>query len=223
MPHKRKDLKIEGLNLWYLVGLIATDGSLSSDGRHINITSKNYKFLQGIKKLIGIGNKIGIKYGGKKQKAFQINFANRNFYDLLLSIGLMPKKSLTLEQVKIPEIYFFEFLRGVIDGDGGIQRWIHRTNKREQWNLRINSGSIKFLEWLQNKIERVIGAKGRLYTEGQAQFRLKYGKMAAREIAKRCYYKNAPCLKRKAKLAQECVNSYRGWKSSKTIFNESKT
>ncbi len=80
MPHKRKDLKITGSNLWYLVGLITSDGCLSSDGRHIDITSSNYEFLQRIKSLIGIGNKIGTKSGGKKQKAFRIQMANRYFY-----------------------------------------------------------------------------------------------------------------------------------------------
>ncbi len=62
MPNIRKELKIEGSNLWYLVGLITTDGCLSSDGRHIDITSKDYAFLQEIKDCLGIGNKIGSKY-----------------------------------------------------------------------------------------------------------------------------------------------------------------
>ena len=35
--------------LWYLVGLITADGFLSKDGRHIDITAKDYKFLKKIK------------------------------------------------------------------------------------------------------------------------------------------------------------------------------
>ena len=62
MPNKRKELKIEGRNLWYLVGLIATDGCLSSDGRHIDITSKDYIFLDEIKREVGITNSIGINF-----------------------------------------------------------------------------------------------------------------------------------------------------------------
>ena len=200
-----------------MVGLITTDGCLSSDGRHIDITSKDYKFLQEIKSSLGIGNTIGNKYNNKKQKFFHIQFANRNFYDFLLSTGLMPKKSLVLKQVKVPGIYFFDFLRGLIDGDGGIQRWIHHTNKREQWNLRIASGSIKFLEWLQNKIEMLIGVKRRLYTEGQNCFRLKYGKIAARIIAQKCYYEGCLGLQRKIILARNCIDSYRRWNKSRTV------
>ena len=218
MPNKRKDLKIVGPNLWYLVGLITSDGCLSSDGRHIDITSKNREFIDKIRKAFGISNKIGTKYNSIKQKAFHIQFANRNFYDFLLSIGLMSNKSLNLEYVKVPEVCFYDFLRGVIDGDGGIQRWVHHTNGREQWNLRVSSGSRKFLAWLQYKIEQNIGVRGRLYSESITQARLKYGKMAAREIIKKCYYAGCLGLDRKITLAKECFDSYRGWNKSKTVY-----
>ena len=219
MPNKRKELKIEGANLWYLVGLITTDGCLSSDGRHIDITSKDYEFLQGIKNLIGIENKIGIKYGSKKQKAFRIQIANRNFYDFLLSIGLTQNKSLTLKEINVPNKYFVDFLRGVIDGDGCIRRWIHPSNKREQWSLRIYSGSGAFIKWLKNTIEAFLKIKGKLYRETDTKRILKYGKMAAREIAQKCYYKDCFGLSRKIKLAEECLGSYRGWDRSKTVLN----
>ena len=217
MARKRKNLKIKEEIFWYLAGLITSDGNLSSDGRHIDITSTNYEFLQEIKNLIGIKNKIGIKYGGKKQKSFRIQIANKNFYTKLLTIGLTPNKSLTLRDIAVQDIYFYDFLRGVIDGDGGIQRWIHNTNKMEQWNLRIASGSRKFLEWLQSIVENNIGAKGKLHTEGQNQFRLKYGKMAAQVIVQKCYYPRCFGLQRKMTLAKNCLTSYKGWDRSKTV------
>lgn len=40
MANRRKELNIEGANLWYLVGLITSDGCLSKDGRHVDITAK---------------------------------------------------------------------------------------------------------------------------------------------------------------------------------------
>lgn len=88
MPHKRKDLNIKGANLWYFVGLIVTDGCLSPDGRHIDVTSKEHPFLQKIKDTLCLNNRIGIKYNGRGQKSFHIQIANRNFYDFLLSIGI---------------------------------------------------------------------------------------------------------------------------------------
>jgi hypothetical protein len=219
MPHKRKDLKIEGSNLWYLVGLITSDGYLSSDGRHIDITSKDYNFLNELIEKFNFVCKVCIKNRGTNNQAYRIQIANKKFYEFLLSVGLMQNKSLVLEQIKIPEIHFFDFLRGLIDGDGGIQRWTHHTNKREQWNLRVASGSRKFLVWLKNEIEKIMGVKGRLYFESKTQFRLKYGKMAARIIAQKCYYDGSFALRRKKDLARECINSYLGWRQSKTILN----
>ena len=220
MPHKRKELNIAGSGLWYLVGLITSDGCLSKDGRHVNITSKNYKFLEGLKNVIGLINKIGIKNKNRINQAYQIQFANIGFYNFLLSVGLAPNKSLILKSVKVPKEYFVDFLRGLIDGDGSIQHWLHPTNFREQWTLRVASGSKGFLEWLKCEIEEIFEVKGEIYQENLkgTNFRLKYGKLAARIILKRCYYENVFSLQRKAELAHKCINSYKGWGKSKTVL-----
>jgi len=219
MPQKRKELNIEGPNLWYLVGLITTDGCLCLDGRHIDITSKDYKFLQDIEAATGITNKIGAKYNGKKQKYFHIQIGNRNLYDFLLSIGLTQNKSLILGSLQIPRLYFIDFLRGVIDGDGCIRRWTHPTNYREQWSLRIYSGSERFIKWLRDTNVCLLKVQGVIHREAETKWTLKYGKMAARQIARRCYYKDCLGLNRKIQLAQECGSSYIGWRRSKTVFN----
>jgi len=217
MPHKRKDLNITGSNLWYLVGLITSDGCLSSDGRHIDITAKDHEFLERIKNATGIDNKIGIKYGVKRQRAFHIQIGNKNFYNFLLMIGLTPKKSLTLGSLNVSRKHFVDFLRGLIDGDGCIRKWIHPLNKGEQWSLRIYSGSGVFIKWLNGMTEYLLNVKGRVHRETDKKWILKYGKMAAKEIARQCYYKSCLGLKRKIRLAQQCLDSYKGWSKSKTV------
>ncbi|MFA6141976.1 MAG: hypothetical protein WC738_01615 [Candidatus Omnitrophota bacterium] len=217
MPRKRKDLNITGSNLWYLVGLITSDGCLSSDGRHIDITAKEYAFLEKIKVATGIGNKIGSKYGARKQRACRIQIGNKNFYNLLMLIGLRPHKSLTIGALNVSRRYYVDFLRGLIDGDGCIRRWLHPTNKKEQWNLRIYSGSGVFIKWLNYVTECFLHVSGRVHKESETQWILKYGKMAAKEIARQCYYKNCLGLDRKIKLARQCLDSYKGWSKSKTV------
>ncbi len=224
MPNKRKVLKIEGANLWYLVGLIASDGSLSMDGRHINITSKDEFFLKKVILMTRLENKIGIKNKGKINQAFQIQFSNKNLYEFLLSVGLTPKKSLSLGKLDIPKEFFIDFLRGLIDGDGSIRSWIHPTNLHEQWSLRIFSGSNVFIAWLKSQIEGYFGCKGKIHSALRPErenliYTLKYGKIAAKKILKNCYYKNALGLDRKTHLAQKCCSSYAGWQQSKTVFN----
>jgi hypothetical protein len=167
---------------------------------------------------MGITNKIGNKYNSKRQQCYHFQIGNKNFYDFLLSIGLTPNKSLSLHAVKVPRQYFFDFARGLIDGDGCIRSWIHPSNKREQWSLRIYSGSAEFLEWLRLSIESILKAKGKVHRHNDSGgcHVLKFGKMAARDILMQCYYPNNFSLTRKDILAEECINSYVGWRRSRT-------
>jgi hypothetical protein len=48
-------------NFAYVIGLLVTDGNLSSDGRHINFTSKDKKLVEIFKKCLKLNNKIGRK------------------------------------------------------------------------------------------------------------------------------------------------------------------
>jgi hypothetical protein len=201
-----------------VVGLITSDGCLSSDGRHIDITAADKHFLGAIKSAVGLENKIGIKYGYKNKRAYRIQFGNKAFYNFLLMVGLTPNKSLKLRSLNVSKRYFPDFLRGVIDGDGCIRRWIHPGNKREQWSLRIYSGSGVFIKWLNSIAENILQVTGKVHKETDRRWILKYGKMAAKEIARRCYYDNCLGLGRKIKLAQECLSSYEGWSSSKTVL-----
>jgi len=219
MPQKRKELEIEGANLWYLVGLITSDGNLSKDGRHIDITAKEKDFLQRIKENLGLVNKVCAKNKGTPKQAYRIQIANKDFYEFLLSIGLTQNKSLTIGELKVPKEYFIDFVRGVIDGDGCIRKWRHPSNNGVQWSLRIYSGSRKFIVWLNKLSEELLKVSGKVYKNANNVWILKYGKMAVSEIAKSCYYKNCLGLNRKIKLAQECSGSYSSWNRSKTVFN----
>jgi hypothetical protein len=219
MANRRKVLGVSGTNLWYLVGLITSDGCLSSDGRHIDITTSERTFLEELKNRLKLVCKIGIKNKGMKNQAYRFQISNKSFYEFLLSIGLTPSKSLTIKELAVPDEYFGDFLRGLIDGDGCIRSWIHPTNKREQWSLRIYSGSIKFLGWLGQMIETILEARGKIYRYNKqgSCYVLKFGKMAARHIVQQCYYPGSFGLERKNLLAEECINSNIGWNRSKTI------
>ena len=128
------------------------------------------------------------------------------FYKYLLSIGLTPRKSLTLGKIKLDQLYFPDFLRGVIDGDGSINTWIHRTNGRQQWTLRVTSAAPVFAKWLKENTENYFGVRGRLYTHkyrGKKNFIniVKFGKLAAKVILRGSYYNGSFSLNRKSKMA----------------------
>ena len=67
MPQKKLPPKefIWTPNLAYIVGLLATDGCLSNDGRHIIMRSSDVDLLKTFKKCLGINNKIGETRNGR--------------------------------------------------------------------------------------------------------------------------------------------------------------
>lgn len=209
---------IKPQDLWYVVGYIATDGCLSKDGRHIDITSKDQQILKGIQAALHL--KIGItkKNNSTGQSFSRLQFSDVHFYKFLLSINLTPKKSLTLGALKIPREYFSDFFRGVIDGDGSITSWAHPINHHQQWALRIVSAAKDFIQWLQQETEsyfKIIGKKYTYLPQGNRHhlYLLKFGKIATKIIAKKCYYENCLSLERKYKQAMLCLQAENGWNS----------
>lgn len=149
-------------NLTYAIGLITTDGCLYNNGRHINLTSKDLQLVKTFKKCLGLKNKVGFKSGGFNKSKIYCNFqfGDINFYNFLLTIGLKPNKSKTLGKLKIPDKYFFNFLRGCFDGDGSIYSyWDKRWHSSFMFYTGFTSASPRFLKWLQNRIFLLLNLK----------------------------------------------------------------
>lgn len=206
-------------NLWYVVGLITTDGNLSKDGRHINLTSKDADLLKDVRKALNLSIKIGRKArGGEQEKKYYVlQFGDVSFYRYLLTIGLTPKKSLSMTEIKVPGKYFPDFLRGVVDGDGSINTWVHHSNNGIQWCLRLTSGAPIFSQWLKDEIENRFKVKGKLYKyhyklKKNPIFITKFGKIATKIVLKSIYYKDCLALSRKLSKATQCLESENGWK-----------
>ena len=180
--------------------------------RHINITSRDREHLYVIRNALLIKNKVGRKTRSKSEtkKYSQISFGDVVFYKHLVSLGITPRKSLTLGKITIDKIFFNDFLRGVIDGDGNISTWIHRTNNHRQWTLRIFSASPIFINWLNEAIEEEFNIRGRLYSRkrkdrNNSTYTLKFGKIDATKILQRIYYPSCLSLERKFLKAQLCL------------------
>jgi len=116
---KNKDYKVSwSSELAYVIGLITTDGNLSPDGRHIILVSKDVSQLKTFKKCLKLKSKVGLRrssYTGKKD-CHHVQFSNVILYKWLINIGLMPNKTKIVGALKIPNKYFFDFLRGHLDG-----------------------------------------------------------------------------------------------------------
>jgi len=151
MGYRKNKVKlIWNTNFAYIIGIIATDGNLSSDLRHLIITSKDYEMVINCRKYLGINNKISrtARGGSKDKKYYMLQFGDKNFFEFLLELGLTPRKSKTISELKIPDKYFAGFLRGCIDGDGSILISKHPESRHPQYKVRLCSASKKFLNWI---------------------------------------------------------------------------
>lgn len=209
--------------LAYVVGLLTTDGNLSKDGRHIIMRSSDLQLLRTFKKCLNLTNKISetTKYDRWcKKPAYRIQFGNVQLYRWLLKIGLFPRKTYTIGELKIPNKYFPDFLRGHLDGDG--QVWTYK----DYWNTfkspkyiytrlwtRFISASKSHIQWLRESITRLIGIKGHLWereiskpNQTTSMWELKFAKKDSIKLLSWIYYHpNVPCLKRKRKVAEKFI------------------
>lgn len=185
----------------YALGLLATDGSLSADGRHFDLTSKDKEQLINFMKCLDIKVKIGHKtsgYSGKKTT--RIQFGSVKLYRFLLGIGFTPAKTKTIGILDISQKYFFDFLRGHLDGDGCFYSyWDKRWKNSFMFYLVFVSASKKHIDWIRSEIYRILKIRGHMtQVKRDGVYQLKFAKSDSLKLLKKIYYdKDTTCLSRK--------------------------
>lgn len=180
----------------YAIGLIASDGCLSSNGRHIIFVSKDKAQVTNFARALAIKNVIS----RDSTQAYRIQFGDVLFYRFLLGIGLMPNKSKVLRSVNIPPKYFFDFLRGVFDGDGSTYSyWDKRWKSSFVFYVCFASASLAFLDWMRSVVEEELHIVGHVTrAKKHTTVQLKYGKREGTVLLRRMYAsEEAFCLRRK--------------------------
>lgn len=203
MAKPQNKVKIEwSPNFAYAIGLLTTDGNLSPDGRHLNLTSRDQELITIFKNCLNISNKIGRKArgGSKEKKYYIIQFGDVNFYKFLLKIGLMPNKSKTMADLNIPDKYFFDFLRGHFDGDGTFYSyWDPRWKSSFMFYAVFITASKNHINWLRDKLFNFLKIKGHITKSiNSSIYQLKYAKLESLKLLNKIYYSNKViCLGRK--------------------------
>ena len=136
-------------NFAYALGLIASDGCLYKDGRHINFISKDEELVANLKKALAIT--IQVRQRKQNEKTyFYIQFSDSLFHTFLKSVGIIEAKSKTIEKVIVPRKFYFDFLRGVFDGDGSFYSYYDKRWKSSfMYYLSFASASKKYIVWIQ--------------------------------------------------------------------------
>ncbi|HEX6976745.1 MAG TPA: LAGLIDADG family homing endonuclease [Patescibacteria group bacterium] len=220
MPAHRITNKIRwSSDVAYAVGLITTDGNLSSDGRHIILTSTDKQLLKTFAYCLNKKNKISINPPSSigRKIAYHIQIGDTTLYEWLQKLGITQRKSLTIGELQIPKKFLRDFVRGHLDGDGSIVHYIDKYNTYlnsryvyDRLFVFLMSCSKNHIEWLREKIQEDQGLHGSFliqrskYQLGKSfSYRIKFSTKEAKKLLNWIYYRNnLPKLERKFKIAQ---------------------
>ncbi len=138
----------------YIVGFLAADGGLDRKALSVKVSIKDVSILEMMK--MELKSDVPIKFrkgqpisdGKYTQSDFcYIRFCSVKIFDDLVSIGITPKKSLTLKPPKnIPDEFIKYFILGYFDGDGTIG---HQNPKNPRFSML---GTLEMTTFIQNHL-----------------------------------------------------------------------
>jgi len=196
----------------YAVGLIATDGNLSKDGRHLTVTSADVDLLETLHRCLNLKARVTRTAPGSR--CHRVQWSDRNFHRWLRGVGLSPAKSRTLGMLAVPDEYLADFVRGCIDGDGSVVVYVDRYHAGKSARyvykrlyVTLGSASRPFLDWLRAALGRLTGLSGsisqRASHRGRPYWVLRWARRESVRLLGWMYYApSLPCLARKRHRAE---------------------
>ncbi len=110
----------------YFLGLLFTDGNIMLDSQRspsvrIELVETDIEILQKLKQELNCNCKL--TYNKRKSRAhgtYALSVRSQQIADDLSKWNIVPNKTYVISEIKIPEEFKIDFLRGFIDGDGSI-------------------------------------------------------------------------------------------------------
>lgn len=223
--HNRFQINEKFFQTWspqmaYVLGFIFADGAIedvqkSSRTCYIALSSVDISILKQIRLSMNSNHKFylrksrlvtyrdGKSYNSRDSFIFRIG--SKLMYNDLLSLGVTPRKSLSILFPSIPIEYLHLFIRGYFDGDGCIH-----LKEGKYPKVIFTSGSIKFIQGLANILSNILqipakSANSQIENSGNPCYRLGYSSKDSRKILEFMYkdLEKAPYLERKFEIYQK--------------------
>lgn len=186
----------------YVIGFFMADGCVEPKLNRISIelSMKDYDHLLNIKNLMGSENPICIK---KTRYSCGLYIHNRKMVNDIMKMGVIPNKTTRCRLPIIEDKYFYDFLRGYIDGDGSIYY---------NGNTKVLSilGNYKYINDIKNEIYSKFNLSSIILEHNKKMntkkcYRIKYSGKKIDNMLKEIYYDNCFSLTRKMALARGVI------------------
>ena len=149
--HKKEDyFDIPSSNMAWILGFIASDGTVSSSDNTIKIglSSVDREILEKIKAEIEIENKITDYTTKNGFEVSSISWTSQHHKEILSNYSITPNKTFTLKPpYKLPYKYWIDYIRGYFDGDGSVNL-IHSNGKPYASRWQICGATEEILQWI---------------------------------------------------------------------------
>lgn len=134
----------------YWLGFLSADGCVYKGSIKINLQARDKNHLEKFKKFVGVKNidvRIYIENG---REYADFSFGCIPMVENLKQYGVVENKSLKLQPPigLIPEEFYLDWVRGYIDGDGGISY----SKKNNRWQSYVNSTK-EVCQWIVEILE----------------------------------------------------------------------
>ena len=131
----------------YWLGFTYGDGSVSKYSLRFELSNKDIDHLYKIKTFFETDAPV-LK---SEKNCSRININSKDFCDKIQKIGIVVNKTYRKEIPNIPEKYYNDFIRGILDSDG----WIVKHNNRfniPQYEFGFSSNNKHLLEKIQDHL-----------------------------------------------------------------------
>src|SRR5690625_5180092 len=122
----------------WVLGLFVTDGCINKANSSVTLTQKNQTILRRAAQYMNADYILSKKYKTRTTATLIIN--SKEIKNDLMNLGVLPNKSLSVQFPNVPDKFLPSFIRGVIDGDGWVQK--------KGYVMNITTASSSFAEGL---------------------------------------------------------------------------
>lgn len=209
------------------MGLLATDGAVVR-GRTLSFPSADRELVENLLDCLGKANTISEFRTATGRIAYRTQIGDVALCRWLQTIGITPRKSLTLGAIEVPDDLLAHLLRGLLDGDGSIinkrARADTRRSRTYMWEyLRTSflSASRPHIDWLRERINDAFAIDGYIATgrsrerPDRVMYTLRFGKRLSVKLLPLIYSDpDAPRLTRKWRVWDDYAKRHSASSSS---------